>query len=213
MTASYGTIVWAADYKPFGEATITVSTIANNLQFPGQYFDSETGLHYNFFRDYNPLIGRYIENDPIGLKGGINLYRYALNNSLKFTDPRGLFEWVNPITYWTDLYNYARTARIWGHNQYTREENTSMRHCVVSCMVVSNYGSGVARTAGIGNEIQGLVLHDIPNLPGRLFSDQPWAFQLQDLRDKERGFRCAERNNNNSNPDTQQNCIQSCQGQ
>ncbi len=90
MTDASGTVVWAADYKPFGEATITVSTITNNLRFPGQYFDAETGLNYNYYRDYNPAIGRYIEKDPIGLKGGINLYSYAKNNPIRFTDPLGL---------------------------------------------------------------------------------------------------------------------------
>jgi RHS repeat-associated protein len=90
MTDASGTAVWAADYKPFGEATITVSTITNNLRFPGQYYDQETGLHYNYFRDYNPAIDRYIEGDPIGLRGGINLYLYAGANSIRFTDPRGL---------------------------------------------------------------------------------------------------------------------------
>jgi RHS repeat-associated protein len=73
MTDSAGQVVWAADYKPFGEATITVSTITNNLRFPGQYYDAETGLHYNYRRDYNPGLDRYIEADPIGLKGGLNL--------------------------------------------------------------------------------------------------------------------------------------------
>jgi uncharacterized protein RhaS with RHS repeats len=48
MTDSSGTVVWAADYKPFGEVTITVSTITNNLRFPGQYYDAETGLNYNY---------------------------------------------------------------------------------------------------------------------------------------------------------------------
>jgi RHS repeat-associated protein len=110
MTDSSGTVVWAADYKPFGEATITVSTITNNLRFPGQYFDAETGLHQNGYRDYN-LNGRYIEADPIasgiiklfrsepqinirlfrpGLPNDLNLYAYASNNSLRFTDPLGL---------------------------------------------------------------------------------------------------------------------------
>jgi RHS repeat-associated protein len=92
MTDSSGAVVWSADYKPFGEATITVSTITNNLRFPGQYYDQETGLHYNYFRDYNPSTGRYIEKDPIGLRGGINLYRYALNSPLKWTDIWGLLE-------------------------------------------------------------------------------------------------------------------------
>lgn len=142
----------------------------------------------------------------------MNLFNYVGNNPVNFIDPYGLFEWVNPITYWTDLYNYSRDTRIWGHNQYPGEENSSMRHCVASCMVASNFGTAGARTAGVGNEIQGLVLHDIPNLGGRLSGEQPWAFQLQDLRDNERGFQCSERNRNNYNEnDVRQTCIQSCQ--
>ncbi len=90
MTDSSGTVVWAADYKPFGEATITVGTITNNLRFPGQYFDAETGLNYNYFRDYNPVIGRYIEKDPIGFRGGINLFAYVGGNPINRRDSRGL---------------------------------------------------------------------------------------------------------------------------
>jgi RHS repeat-associated protein len=92
MTDSSGTVVWAADYKPFGEATITVSTITNNLRFPGQYFDAETGLHYNYYREYNPSIGKYLQADPIGLGGGINPYPYVQNNPVKNIDPFGLYE-------------------------------------------------------------------------------------------------------------------------
>jgi len=56
MTDANQAIVWSAYYKPFGTATITVSTITNNLRFPGQYYDAETELNYNFFRDYNPML-------------------------------------------------------------------------------------------------------------------------------------------------------------
>ncbi len=78
MTDASGAVVWAADYKPFGEATVTVSTITNNFRFPGQYYDAETGLHYNYRRDYNPARGRYIEADPIGIRKGKNhLYIYV----------------------------------------------------------------------------------------------------------------------------------------
>lgn len=54
------------------------------------YYDRETGLHYNYFRDYDPAGGRYIETDPIGLDGGLNIYEYARSNPLLYTDPLGL---------------------------------------------------------------------------------------------------------------------------
>jgi RHS repeat-associated protein len=58
--------------------------------YPGQYYDPETGLHYNYFRYYNPQTGRYVTPDPIGLWGGINLFVYAANNPINFVDPLGL---------------------------------------------------------------------------------------------------------------------------
>ncbi|MGH8488494.1 MAG: RHS repeat-associated core domain-containing protein, partial [Gammaproteobacteria bacterium] len=79
------------DYRPFGEATLTKDNVTFNLRFPGQYYDSETGLHYNYFRDYDPTIGRYIQSDPIGLDGGLNPYLYANANPLRYTDPTGQF--------------------------------------------------------------------------------------------------------------------------
>ena len=93
MTDSTGAVVWAATYEPFGKATITAEQITNNLRFPGQYFDAETGLHYNWHRDYNTEIGRYIQKDPMGQSGGINLYLYAADNPVAFIDFYGLFRY------------------------------------------------------------------------------------------------------------------------
>jgi RHS repeat-associated protein len=97
MTDSTGTVVWAATYEPFGKATITVEQITNNLRFPGQYFDAETGLHYNYYRNYYPKLGRYIETDPVGLDefgdnlGTLNhLYVYVLSNPVNWFDIFGL---------------------------------------------------------------------------------------------------------------------------
>jgi RHS repeat-associated protein len=109
ITDSTGNVVWSADYKPFGEVTITVSTITNNLRFPGQYYDAETGLNYNYYRDYNPVIGKYIQADPLGLMAGANLYAYVGGSPINRTDPLGLIRctkswkadwepWESPFT-------------------------------------------------------------------------------------------------------------------
>jgi RHS repeat-associated protein len=60
------------------------------LRFPGQYFDRDTNVHYNYFRDYDPTLGRFVEGDPIGLRGGVNLYAYVDSDPLSFVDLKGL---------------------------------------------------------------------------------------------------------------------------
>jgi Rhs family protein len=90
MIDSTGAVVWAATYEPFGKATINIQQITNNLRFPGQYYDQETGLHYNWFRYYDPETGRYVGADPIGLDGGINLYTYVVDDPVNWIDPYGL---------------------------------------------------------------------------------------------------------------------------
>jgi RHS repeat-associated protein len=90
-TDSSKKLVWDAVRKPFGERTVNIGLIEVPLGFPGQYYDQETGNYYNYFRDYDPATGRYLQSDPVGLQGGINTYSYALNNPLYWIDPTGEF--------------------------------------------------------------------------------------------------------------------------
>jgi RHS repeat-associated protein len=93
LTNESGAVAWKAIYDPFGKATVNSTTATLNLRFPGQYFDAETGLHYNYFRDYDPTAGRYLESDPLGLFGGFNTFSYAGDDPMKAIDPFGL-DWV-----------------------------------------------------------------------------------------------------------------------
>ncbi|EFT3893077.1 RHS repeat protein [Shigella flexneri] len=91
MTDSDGKIVWETGYQVWGN-TIQEKDhggVEQNLRYQGQYLDRETGLHYNLHRYYDPDVGRFMVTDPIGLRGGLNLYSYA-PNPLKYADPLGL---------------------------------------------------------------------------------------------------------------------------
>ncbi|MCK6407037.1 MAG: hypothetical protein L6Q60_13605, partial [Rhodocyclaceae bacterium] len=66
-----------------------------NLRFPGQYYDQESGMHYNWHRVYDPAVGRYLSPDPIGVAGGVNLYSYVGGNPLGSSDPTGLIAGVD----------------------------------------------------------------------------------------------------------------------
>ena len=91
LTAKGGATTWAANYSGFGAATVTNSTVTNPVRFPGQYFDSETGLHQNFMRDYDPEVGAYLEQDPYGIITGPNRYGYVYGDPVGLSDPTGEF--------------------------------------------------------------------------------------------------------------------------
>jgi RHS repeat-associated protein len=95
LTDSQGNMAWTAQYKAWGQVTEQRSEwarqhgVMNPIRFQGQYHDHETGLHYNRYRYYDPSVGRFINQDPIGLAGGLNAYEYA-PNPVQWIDPLGL---------------------------------------------------------------------------------------------------------------------------
>jgi RHS repeat-associated protein len=96
-------IRWSWDRAPFGttapnENPSGLGTFTYNLRLPGQFYDAETGLNYNYFRDYDPAIGKYVQSDPVGLGGGINTYAYTGSDPVRFIDPFGL-KVLNPKGY------------------------------------------------------------------------------------------------------------------
>ena len=91
-----GQLVWRWASDAFGNQTANADVdadgklVAMNLRFPGQYYDSESGLHYNWNRYYDPRMGRYVTSDPIGLNGGPNTYGYVGGRPAVYFDSTGL---------------------------------------------------------------------------------------------------------------------------
>jgi len=92
LTDRQGQVAWAAKYDPWGnvEEEFNPRNLEQDIRLPGQHLDRETGLYYNYRRYYDPRIGAYINQDPIGLRGGLNLYQYANANPIRYFDSLGL---------------------------------------------------------------------------------------------------------------------------
>ena len=116
LTQPDGQVAWQWAYSAFGDEQPTIGAkrftsestnpttgatsipeVTFNLRYPGQYFDKETKLHYNYFRTYAPSTGRYTQGDPIGLDGGWNRFAYVDGNPLSYTDPLGLWAVGDPL--------------------------------------------------------------------------------------------------------------------
>lgn len=155
-------VIWRASYEPFGKATVNQDPDGDNQQyqlnvrFPGQYADSETGLHYNFYRTYDPATGRYLESDRIGQVGGLNVFEYAASNPTNRIDPYGLWAWP-----WKIKSRAAdeATDRFPGAGARGGDQD-AYRHCLGACWSKQENTEIVARVLGWANEVMGDVTED-----------------------------------------------------
>jgi RHS repeat-associated protein len=114
--------VWRARMQPFGRVEVEAgSAIELSLRFPGHLHDPETGLHHNRFRYYDPRLGRYLQPDPMGVMGGLNVYQYCPSPS-STVDLDGLMEagthahhgGAPPLVHGRDHLSWGAWARSWG---------------------------------------------------------------------------------------------------
>ena len=132
------TVVWRWNSRPFGDSAPNddpdgdSNTFTLNLRFPGQYYDQESGLHYNYFRDYDASTGRYIESDPIGLNGGVNTFGYALSNPTRHVDPSG--QWAN-VAVWGAFRFFGGRAAGAAIGRYATARLGPTAGVVVTCVL------------------------------------------------------------------------------
>ncbi|MFD2299299.1 RHS repeat-associated core domain-containing protein [Paracidovorax citrulli] len=178
LTDEQGRIVWAASYRVWGQmqalqvmrtgtddATVftqaerplalaaqghiqSLSFVEQPLRFQGQYFDGETGLHYNRHRYYDPVTGRFVHQDPIGILGGINFYEFGPNSSM-WIDPLGMAKKLPRGTYET-------------HSTRTKPAQVNGRSVINKC-----YAGKVFPAEHLPKEIRGKYPHGVPfNMQG-----------------------------------------------
>ncbi|MCM5681571.1 type IV secretion protein Rhs [Schlegelella sp. S2-27] len=174
----------AAENNPDGLGNFTF-----NLRFPGQYFDQETGLHYNYFRDYDATVGRYVQSDPIGLAGGINTYVYTFNRPTAWTDALGLApdldrDFSNPVIgipnpSITAQHDLARRAQLaWNammgqprpKNMTPKEEGLFDKYCANSGDPCSEIKNATNRAIDMAYQKMGHMQRDPGNLFGNAYS-------------------------------------------
>jgi len=119
--------MWTWNSDPFGTDAANpnpagAGTFAYNLRFPGQVFDGQAGLHQNYFRDFDPATGRYIQSDPEGLYAGVNTYGYVGGNPLSNIDPLGLTWKSNWNYFWDWALGHGQSDRSYGPNDVETQE-------------------------------------------------------------------------------------------
>jgi RHS repeat-associated protein len=162
MTDENNVVVWEAKYKPFGEAIVhPYSTVENNVRLPGQYYDQETGLHYNYHRYYDTRTGRYLMPDPshsvkpegmgipylvpfiLDTPQELNLYPYVINNPVRYVDTQGLRKMIPLVPIYKSGCVIGAMARLIYCIKNCKEEHKCehdmLRACVDGCYDVFEF--------------------------------------------------------------------------
>ncbi len=184
LTDTAGSIAWEASDSPFGKATITSQGPTFNLRFLGQYYDAETGLHYNWHRYYDPDTGRYITSDPIGLAGGINTYAYVGGNPLSFIDPTGLIRWSDAASATLGLLGNGAGVIVGGALVGAPEPATTVVGGVVLTKSVAGWGlNWYNLTRAFSDDPHYDAPSTLPRAIAGTFSCKPEAQRLADVAD------------------------------
>ncbi|MDY9708793.1 RHS repeat domain-containing protein, partial [Escherichia coli] len=196
-----GNTVWSAEYDEWGNLLNEENPhhVYQSYRLPGQQHDEESGLYYNRNRYYNPLLGRYITQDPIGLAGGWSLYAYPLN-PVNGIDPLGLSpadvalmrkkEQLNHQRAWdilSDTYDDMKRLNLGGTDQFF--------HCMAFCRVSKLNDAGVSRSAkGLGYEKEirdyGLNMFGMYGRKVKLSHSEMIEDNKKDLAVNEHGLTC-----------------------
>ncbi|HGC1988771.1 TPA: RHS element core protein [Escherichia coli] len=193
-----GNTAWSAEYDEWGNQLNEENPhhLHQPYRLPGQQYDKESGLYYNRHRYYDPLQGRYITPDPIGLRGGWNMYQYPLN-PIQVIDPMGLdaienmtsggliyavsgvpgLIAANSITNSAYQFGYDMDAIVGGAHNGAAD---AMRHCYLMCRMTKIFGSTIADVIGKNHEAAG-------DRQG-----QPAKERIMDLKNNTVGIACGD---------------------
>ncbi|MCX8964238.1 type IV secretion protein Rhs [Erwinia psidii] len=183
LTDERGEVVWRGRFSTWGETereTVTgFHSVPQNLRFQGQYLDRETGLHYNLFRYYDPLAGRYTQPDPIGLAGGLNTYAYV-DDPLVWFDPLGLKPCPVREVNGTRIHGTGQKDKTPGHNQFSEviANKLAMSGKFSDIYLNRSYnygvGSGISRrrpdvmAIDVNGRVHSIELASISDMKGKL---------------------------------------------